>query len=102
MYKRQPLIFAFSQEDPGSAARLVKDFAKEHDKLVAKIVSIDGELFDASGLAKLADLPTLDQARAMFLGLLKAPAEQFVRTLAEPQAKLVRLLAAYKDKQDAA
>jgi len=97
-----PLIFAFSQEDPGSAARLVKDFAKEHDKLIPKIVSIDGEMFDGSGLEKLANLPTLDQARAMFLGLLKAPAEQFVRTLAEPQAKLVRLLAAYRDKQEAA
>lgn len=97
-----PLIYAFSQEDPGSAARLVKDFAKEHEKLVAKIISIDGELLDASGLEKLASLPTLDQARAMFLGLLKAPAEKFVRTVAEPQAKLVRLLAAYRDKQEQA
>ncbi len=92
-----PLIFAFSQEDPGCAARLVKDFAKEHDKLVAKIVSIDGEVFDSSGLEKLANLPTLDQARAMLLGLFKAPAEKFVRTLAEPPSMLVRVLAAKKD-----
>ncbi len=97
-----PLLFAFSQEDPGSAARLVKDFAKENDKLIAKIVSIDGETFDSTGLEKLANLPTLDQARAMLLGLFKAPAEKFVRTLAEPQAKFVRLLAAKRDQQEAA
>ena len=97
-----PLIFAFSQEDPGSAARLVKDFGKEHDNLVPRLVAIDGEMLDASGVEKLANLPTLDQARAMFLGLLQAPASKFVRTLAEPPAKFARLLAAYRDSKDAA
>lgn len=97
-----PLIFAFSMEDPGSAARVIKDFAKDNDKLMAKVVSIDGQVFDGAGLEKLASLPTLDQARSQFLGLLKAPAEKFVRTLAEPQAKFVRLLAARRDQQEAA
>lgn len=97
-----PLIFAFSSEDPGSAARLVKDFAKDNDKLVAKIVTIDGQLLDGAGLEMLANLPTLDQARSQILGLMKAPAEKFVRTLAEPPAKFVRLLSSYKDKQEAA
>ena len=97
-----PLIFAFSSEDPGSAARLIKDFAKDNDKLVAKIVTIDGQLLDGSGLETLANLPTLDQARSQILGLMKAPAEKFVRTLAEPQAKFVRLLSSYKDQQEAA
>lgn len=97
-----PLIFAFSSDDPGSAARLVKDFAKNNDKLVAKFASIDGQLLDGAGLETLANLPTLDQARSQILGLMKAPAEKFVRTLAEPQAKFVRLLSSYKDKQEAA
>lgn len=97
-----PLIFAFSSEDPGSAARLVKDFAKDNDQLVAKFASIDGQLLDGAGLETLANLPTLDQARSQILGLMKAPAEKFVRTLAEPQAKFVRLLSSYKDKQEAA
>ncbi|MEM7709087.1 MAG: 50S ribosomal protein L10 [Pseudomonadota bacterium] len=97
-----PLLFAFSQEDPGSAARLVKDFAKDNDQLVTKFVSIDGQLLGSEGLGQLASLPTLDQARAQLLGLMKAPAEKFVRTIAEPQAQLVRVLAAYKDKQEAA
>lgn len=96
-----PLVYAFSMEDPGSAARVVKDFAKDHKKLEAKVIAIDGEVFDESGLERLASLPTLEQARAIFLGVLKAPAEKFVRTLAEPQAKFVRLLAANRDKQEA-
>ena len=89
-----PLILAFSQEDPGAAARLVKDFAKEHDALKAVSLSIGGELLPASDLGKLADLPTLDQARAMLLGCLQAPLSKLVRTLAEPQAMLARTLAA--------
>ena len=89
-----PLILAFSQEDPGAAARLVKDFAKEHDALKAVSLAIGGELLPASDLGKLADLPTLDQARAMLLGCLQAPLSKLVRTLAEPQAMLARTLAA--------
>lgn len=87
-----PLILAFSQEDPGAAARVIKDFAKANDKLVARAVSISGELYPASDLDRLASLPTLDQARAMLLGVLMAPMSQFVRTINEPGAQLVRAL----------
>lgn len=87
-----PLVLAFSQEDPGAAARIVKDFAKENDKLVTKAVSISGQLYSASELERLASLPTLDQARAMLLGVLQAPYGKLVRTLAEPGAQLARVL----------
>jgi len=97
-----PIILAFSQEDPGAAARVVKDFAKECETLVTQAVAIGGEVYPASDLDRLAKLPTLDQARAQLLGLLQAPASKFVRTIAEPQAKFVRLLAAYRDQQEAA
>ena len=87
-----PLILAFSKEDPGAAARVIKDFAKANDKLIARAVSISGELYPASDLDRLANLPTLDQARAMLLGVLMAPMSQFVRTINEPGAQLVRAL----------
>ena len=96
------LIEAFSNEEPGSAARVIRDFAKDNDKLVAKLVSLDGKLLEASDLDRLANMPTQDQARAMLLGLLQAPASKFVRVLAEPQGKLARLLAARRDQQQAA
>ena len=97
-----PTILAFSKDDPGAAARLVKDFAKDCERLVTQAVAIGGAAYPASDLERLAKLPTLDQARAQLLGLLQAPAGKFVRTIAEPHAKFVRLLAAYKDKQQAA
>jgi large subunit ribosomal protein L10 len=89
-----PLVLAFSREDPGAAARIVKGFAKEHDKLVTVALSIGGELYPASDLDRLASLPTLTDARAMFVRVLNAPMTKLVRTLAEPAAMLARTLKA--------
>jgi len=89
-----PLLLAFAKEDPGAAARVIREFAKEHDALKAVSLSIGGELLQASDLSKLADLPTLDQARAMLLGVMIAPMTKLARTLAEPPAMLARTLSA--------
>jgi large subunit ribosomal protein L10 len=97
-----PLILAFSQADPGAAARVIKDFSKKNDKLVVKLVSIGGESLPVSDLARLASLPTRDQALSMLMGVMKAPIEKFVRTLAEPHGKLVRTVAAVRDLKQAA
>jgi len=92
-----PLVLAFSQEDPGSAARLVKDFAKDHGALVTKIVSIGGEMLDPSALERLATMPTKDQAISMLMSVMKAPTEKLARTLKEVPGKLVRTVAAVRD-----
>lgn len=97
-----PLLLAFSMEDPGAAARLVKDYSKDHDKLIAKLVAVGGELYGATELERLSNLPTYDQAIAILMGVMKAPIEKFVRTLAEPHAKLVRTVAAVRDAKQAA
>ena len=76
-----PLILAFSMEDPGSAARLISDFAKDHDKLITKVVAIGGQAYDASELARLAKLPTRDQGISMLMSVMKAPVQKLVRTL---------------------
>ncbi len=89
-----PLLLAFAKEDPGAAARVIKEFAKEHDALKAVSLSIGGQLLQASDLSKLADLPTLDQARAILLGVMIAPMTKLARTLAEPPAMLARTLSA--------
>ena len=89
-----PLVLAFSREDPGAAARVIKGFAKDHEKLVAVAVAIGGSLYGASDIDRVASLPTLDEARAKLLGTLQAPASQLVRTLAEPAAMLARTLQA--------
>jgi len=97
-----PLVLAFAKDDPGAAARVVKDFAKANDKLVATLVSLGGQVLPGQDLDKVANLPTREQAIAILLGVLKAPIEKLVRTLAEPQAKLARTLAAIRDQKQAA
>lgn len=97
-----PLVLAFSQEDPGSAARLVRDFAKSNDKLVAKVIAISGELVDAAQIDRVANLPTRDEALSQLMAVMKAPIEKFVRTLNEPTAKMVRTFAALRDQKQAA
>jgi large subunit ribosomal protein L10 len=79
-----PLILAFSTDDPGAAARVVKDFAKGTD------------------IEKVASLPTRDEALSMLLGVFIAPISKFVRTLAAPHTKFVRTVAAVKDQKVAA
>lgn len=96
-----PLILAFANEEPGSAARVILDFAKDNEKLVAKLVSLDGNLLEVADLERLASMPNLDEGRAMLLGLLQAPMSKMVLTLAEPCGELARLLAARRDEQQA-
>jgi large subunit ribosomal protein L10 len=97
-----PLLYAFSMEDPGSAARLLKDFAKSADKLDVKLIAMSGQVYGAGELERFASLPNREQAIAMLMGVIKAPVEKFVRTLAEPHTKLVRTVAAVKDSKEAA
>mgnify|MGYP003449185780 CR=1 FL=1 len=91
-----PLILAFSEEDPGAAARVVKEFAKGHEKLVPMLVALGGRVYPPADIDRIASLPTKAQALSMLLGVMKAPVSKFVRTLAEPAAKLVRTVDAVR------
>jgi large subunit ribosomal protein L10 len=97
-----PLLLAFSQEDPGSAARVLKDFAKTHDKLVIKALSVSGQLLPAADLDRLANLPTKEQAISMLMSVMQAPITKLARTLNEVPGKLVRTVAAIRDQKSAA
>ena len=97
-----PLVLAFSQEDPGAAARVIKDFVKENKQMVVKLVAIGGKLLPATDLEALAKMPTRDQAISMLMGVMKAPIQKLARTLNEVPGKLVRTLAAVRDAKEAA
>jgi len=92
-----PLVLAFSKDDPGAAARVIKAFAKDNEKLVATLVSLGGDVLSAKDLEKVASLPTRAQALSQLLGVLKAPIQKLVGTIAAPNQKLVRTLAAVRD-----
>ncbi|HXZ54784.1 MAG TPA: 50S ribosomal protein L10 [Burkholderiales bacterium] len=97
-----PLVLAFSKDDPGAAARVVKDFAKANEKLVATLVSLGGQVLPGGDLDKVASLPTREQALSILLGVLKAPVQKLVGTLAAPASKLARAVAAVRDQKQAA
>ena len=97
-----PLILAFSQEDPGAAARVLKEFAKENNKLVIKALSVSGQLLAASEIDRLANLPTKEQAISMLMSVMQAPIAKLARTLNEVPGKLVRTVAAVRDAKQAA
>lgn len=98
-----PTMLAFSQQDPGAAARLIKDFGKAHSALEVKALSVNGKLYGSQDIDILAKLPTRDEAISRLMGTMQAPVGKFVRTANAVPVKLVRTLVAYKDqKQDAA
>jgi large subunit ribosomal protein L10 len=96
-----PLVLAFSRNDPGAAARVIKAFAKDHDKLVATGVSLGGTLLPGKDIDRVASLPTRDQALAILMGTMKAPIQKLAGTLAAAPSKLVRTLAAVRDQKQA-
>ncbi|MCZ6457812.1 MAG: 50S ribosomal protein L10 [Gammaproteobacteria bacterium] len=96
-----PSMLAFSQEDPGSAARLLKEYAKEYDALEVKALSIGGQLLAAAEIDRIAMLPTLDGARAIIMSVMLAPITKLARTFNEVPGKLVRTLAAVRDSKEA-
>ena len=98
-----PSLFAFSMEDPGAAARLFKDFAKENEEFEVQALSVSGQLLGKEQLDVLATLPTLHQALGMLASVTLAPVTKLVRTLNEIPTKTTRAVAAVRDaKQEAA
>jgi large subunit ribosomal protein L10 len=93
-----PLIFAFSKEDLGSAAKLINDFQKDNNLLKPIVVAVNGELVDVAKISQIAALPNKDQAISMLMAVMKLPIEKFVRTLSAPNIKLVQTISAYKIK----
>lgn len=97
-----PSLLAFSMEDPGAAARIFKDFAKENENFEVKALAVGGQLLGAAQLDVLAKLPTREQALSMLMGTMLAPATKLVQTMNEVPGKLVRTLAAVKDQKEQA
>ncbi|MCH8141660.1 MAG: 50S ribosomal protein L10 [Proteobacteria bacterium] len=96
-----PTMVAFSQDDPGSAARLINDSVKVYRALEVKALAFDGVLFGPDELARLAKLPTRDEGLAILMSVMLAPIAKLARTLNEVPGKLVRTLAAVGEHKQA-
>jgi large subunit ribosomal protein L10 len=94
-----PTILAFSMEDPGAAARVLKGFAKGNDKFEIKALSIGGKLLGPDQIDRLANLPTYDQAVSMLMSVMLGPITKLTRTLNEVPSKVTRAVAAVRDQK---
>ena len=92
-----PTAIAFS-EDPISSAKILTNFAKKNSNL--KIIGglMEEEALSIEDVAKIATLPTMDEARSKIVGILKAPAQKIMSILLAPGSKIV-ILAHAKSKK---
>ena len=90
---------AWSFEEPSAAARVLRDFKKESEKLKIKAGILEGDVLDAKAVEEqLAQLPSKDEARARLLATLQAPAQRFVMLMNAPARDFVGVLAAKQRK----
>ena len=92
-----PTAVAMS-EDAITSAKILTKFSKENDKLKILGGIMGKNLLDVAGVAKVASLPTLDEARAKIIGILRSPAEKITSILLAPASKIA-ILALEKSKK---
>lgn len=95
------IFLAFSYEDPGAAARLLRNAMRAYEKLTVCALALGGKLLSAKDIEIVAKLPTKDQSIAIFMSVMQAPFTQLMRTMVEPYAMVVRTVAAIRDKKAA-
>lgn len=78
-----PLVLALSMDAPGAAAKLFKNFQKDHKSFEVKNLVMAGELFGPEKLDDFAKIPTRDEALAILLNIMQAPVTNLARTLKE-------------------
>lgn len=96
-----PLVYGFSA-DPVAAAKVLSGFAKDNEKLVVKAGAMPNYVMDEKGVKALATMPSREELLARLMATMQAPIGQFVRTLNEVPARLVRTLAAVRDAKERA
>ena len=96
-----PLVYGMGA-DPVAVAKVLSSFAKDNEKLVVKAGAMADFVMDDKAVKALATMPSRERLLAMLMATMQAPAAQFVRTLNEVPARLVRTLAAVRDARQAA
>lgn len=91
---RGPTAVALSYSDPAGLAKILQEFAKDHEAFEVKGGVLDGAPVGREEIATLASLPSLDELRGQIVGLVQAPATKLARLLNEPAAQLARLFEA--------
>ena len=92
-----PTAVALSK-DAISSAKILTKFSKENENLKILGGIMGKEILDVAAVANVATLPTLDEARAKIIGILRSPAQKIVSILLAPATKIA-ILALEKSKK---
>ena len=93
------LAVVTGQRDISTAAKVVKTFGTEVDRLKVHFGYLNNQRLEQPEIMMLADLPSMEVLRAKLLGLFMAPASTLVRLLNTPAGQMARVLQARADKQ---
>jgi large subunit ribosomal protein L10 len=96
-----PTAIAFSFGDPARLAKVLVDYAKDHEVFQLRGAVVEGRALDTREIATLATLPSLEHLRAQLVGLLQAPATKLACVLAAPGGQIARLVSARREKLEA-
>jgi len=88
------------KKDISAAAKALKNFAAEFDKLKLKFGYLNNQRIEEKSIIALADLPSLDVLRAKLLGLLNAPATKLVTLINTPATMLAQVIKAKAEKAE--
>jgi large subunit ribosomal protein L10 len=94
-----PLVLFLSQDEPGAAAKILRDFTKTNEKMRVRGMALGAKLYAPEQLDAIASLPSRTEALTRLVCVMKAPVVQFVRTVKEPVAQMVRVVAAVRDQK---
>ena len=94
------LAVVTGKKDISAAAKALKNFAAEFDKLKLKFGYLNNQRLDDASILALADLPSLDVLRAKLLGLFNAPATKLVTLINTPATQLAQVLKAKAEKTE--
>jgi large subunit ribosomal protein L10 len=92
------LAVVTGKKDISVAAKALKNFAAEFDKLKLKFGYLNSQRLDDKSIVALADLPSIDVLRAKLLGLLNAPATKLVTLINTPATQLAQVIKAKAEK----
>ncbi len=94
-----PSAVALSFEDPVAPAKILTDFAKDHDKLEIKIGVMGGKVLEADGIKALSSLPSREELLATVLSAMNAVPTSLVTALSDVPRRMVNVLQAIKDQK---
>lgn len=94
-----PLVLLLSRDEPGAAARILRDFIKANEKMQVRALALGAQLYSADQLGAIASLPSREEALTRLVCVMKAPVVKLARTLKEPVAEVVRVMGAVRDKK---